>query len=84
MTAADTHSARFLTGALKPVRGRLQQTCEADARQHTIASGSCCYKSLVDSRSCPEFRRESFGAIARAKTDCDGAERAHSARVRVS
>jgi hypothetical protein len=84
MTAADTHSARFPRGPLKLARERLQQTCEAGARQHTIASGSCCCKTLAGSRSCPEFRRESFGVTARVKSDCHGLERVRSARERVS
>jgi hypothetical protein len=68
----DTHSARALKGQPKLVRGQLQQTCVVGARQHTIASGSCCCMSLGGSRSCPGFRMESFVATAHAKDDRRG------------
>lgn len=41
-TVVGTHNARALQGQPRLVRGQLQRPCVVDARQHTIASGSCC------------------------------------------
>jgi hypothetical protein len=83
-TAVGTHSARSRREPLKLARERLRQTCEVDARQHTIASGSCCCRTQVGSRSFPDLRRESSGATARAQADWHDSKMAHSARERVS
>jgi hypothetical protein len=84
MTAADTRSGKVQKEQPKLARGLLQQTCVVDARQHTIASGSCCCNSLGESRSCPDFRTESSGATAHSKTDRHGSEKVRSALGRVS
>jgi hypothetical protein len=65
MTAVDTHSGRVPTAQPKLVREQLQP-CVVDARQHTIASGSCCCSSL-GGRSCPDVRKVSFVAAAHAQ-----------------
>jgi hypothetical protein len=68
-TVVGTHSARGPMGQPKQVRERLQQPCVVDARQHTIASGSCCCSSLGDSRSCPGFRTENSGGTVHSLAD---------------
>jgi hypothetical protein len=76
--AAGMRSARGQKAQPRLVHVQLQQTCGVDARQHTIASGSCCCKHRGDSRSFPGFRTESSGAIAHSLTDV------HSVQVRGS
>lgn len=77
-------SAEALKGQPKLVRERSQQTCEAGARQHTIASGSYCCRALRDSRNCPGFRTVSLGATARAQADRHDLGKARSAQARES
>jgi hypothetical protein len=84
MIVVGTHSARVPMGQPKLVRERLQQTCVVDARQHTIASGSCCCSSLGDSRSCPGFRTENSGATVHSLADRHDSEVVRFALGRVS
>jgi hypothetical protein len=83
MTAVGTSSARFPREQPKLARGRLQQTCVVDARQHTIASGSCCCKTLGNSRSCLDVRTGSPVATAHAQVDRHDSKMARFALVRV-
>jgi hypothetical protein len=78
----DKSSVGALVAQPKLVRERSQQTCVVDARQHTIASGSCC--PVGDSRSCLGCCTESSDANAHAKTDRRGSKMVHSAPGRVS
>jgi hypothetical protein len=81
-TVVDKSSVEALEAQPKPVRERLQQTCVVDARQHTIASGSCC--PVEDSRSCLCCCTESSDATVHAKTGRRGSGKVHSAPGRVS
>lgn len=84
MTVVDMRSARSLKGQPKLAHGLLRQTCVVDARQHTIASGSCCCRTLGGSRSCPGFRTGSLGATAHTKADRLDSGMARFALARVS
>jgi len=66
-TVVGMHSARCWEAQPKLVRGQLLQTCVAGARQHTIASGSCCYMPRGSNRSRLEFRTTNFGASEHAQ-----------------
>jgi hypothetical protein len=83
-TAVDKHSARVPEVQPKLAHGRSQQTCVVDARQHTIASGSCCCSSLGGSRSCLDCRTESSDAIVHAKAGRRDSGKARSAPGTVS
>jgi hypothetical protein len=83
MTVVGTSSARFPQEQPKLARGRLRQTCVVDARQHTIASGSCCCKTLGDSRSSLDYRTGSSVATAHAQADLHDSKMARFALVRV-
>jgi hypothetical protein len=67
--AAGTRSARGRMEQPRLAHVQLQQTCGVDARQHTIASGSCCCTPRGDSRSFPGFRTERIGATAHSQAD---------------
>jgi hypothetical protein len=67
MIVVDMHSVRAPPEQPKLVRGQWQQTCVVDARQHTIASGSCCCSSL-GGRSCPDVRTVKYAASAHAQS----------------
>lgn len=80
----DRHN---VTGSLvqpKPVHEQLQQTCVMDARQNTIASGSCCCSPPADSRSLAEYRMECLAATAHSTTGRHGSELDESALVKGS
>jgi hypothetical protein len=83
MIVVDMHSVRAPPEQPKLVRGQWQQTCVVDARQHTIASGSCCCSSL-GGRSCPDVRTVSFGAAAHVLDVRHDSRTVHSALGRVS
>lgn len=68
-TAVGMHNARGPREQPKLGRERWQQTCEADARQHMVASGSCCYMRLENRRSYPEVRRASLAATGHSEAD---------------
>jgi hypothetical protein len=67
----DTHSARARRGQPKLVDEQSQQPCGVDARQHTIASDSCCC-TLGEGRSRPDFRTESPEEDEHAQADRNG------------
>lgn len=84
MAVAGMRSGRVLWVGQRQAHVQWQQTCGADVRRRTIASGSCCCSPVAGSRSCSECRTESFAAIAHAMADRRGSRTVASARGRVS
>jgi hypothetical protein len=84
IAVAGTHSAKDLLAAPRPERERWQQTFVIDARQGTIASGSCCCSCQVSSRSFVGYRTESFAVTAHAMADRHGQGTAEFVPARVS
>ena len=72
MAAAGTNSAIVLPVQPKPEHEQWQQTSVIDARQGTIASGSCCCSPQVSSCSLAGCRTESSAVTAHAMADRHG------------
>lgn len=81
---AGMRSERVLWEGQRQAHVQWQQTCGADVRRRTIASGSCCYSPVACSRSCSGYRTESLAAIAHAMADRRDSKTVASALGRVS
>ena len=67
LAVVDRHSGKDLLGQQSLVHGQLQQTFAIDARQDTIASGSCCDSPREGSRSFAGYRTESLDVAEHSK-----------------